>query len=304
MDYKDYYEILGVERSADEKEIKRAYRKLALKYHPDKNPGDKQAEEKFKELNEAYEVLGDAQKRARYDQLGTSYRQWERTGRGSDDFDWSQWAGGAPGGATRVEFGDLGDLFGGGFSDFFNAIFGGEMPGANRRSGAPGRDVRQKLSVSLAEAYAGGSRRVDIDGRRLDVKIPAGAKTGTRIRLSGQGARGAQGSGDLYLDLEVLPDDRFERHGDNLYAEVDVDLYTAVLGGEARVQTLEGDVVLTIPAGSQPDQTIRLKGRGMPKLRHPDQHGDLFARVKIAIPTNLNADERELFEKLAKTHSR
>jgi DnaJ-class molecular chaperone len=122
MDYKDYYEILGVERSADEKEIKRAYRKLALKYHPDKNPGDKQAEEKFKELNEAYEVLGDAQKRARYDQLGTSYRQWERTGRGSDDFDWSQWAGGAPGGATRVEFGDLGDLFGGGFSDFFNAI--------------------------------------------------------------------------------------------------------------------------------------------------------------------------------------
>ncbi len=157
MEYKDYYQILGVDRSADEKEIKRAYRKLALKYHPDKNPGDKQAEEKFKELNEAYEVLGDAEKRAKYDQLGTSYRQWERMGRGSGDFDWSQWAGGVPSGGTRVEFTDLGDLFGGGFSDFFNAVFGGNMPAGGRRQAAArqGRDVRQKLPISLAEAYAG-----------------------------------------------------------------------------------------------------------------------------------------------------
>jgi curved DNA-binding protein len=306
MEYKDYYKVLGVDRSADENAIKRAYRKLALKYHPDKNPGDKQAEEKFKELNEAYEVLGDSEKRAKYDQLGASYRQWERMGRGSGDFDWSQWAGGVPGGATRVEFGDLGDLFGGGFSDFFNAIFGGAMPGGARRAGGSnqGRDVRQKLSISLAEAYTGGSRRVAIDGRKLDVKIPAGAQTGTRIRLSGQGARGARGAGDLYLDVEVLPDKRFERKGDDLHTETDVDLYTAVLGGETKVPTLEGDVVLTIPAGSQPGQTFRLKGRGMPRLRHKDEHGDLFVRLNVVIPTKLNPEERELFEKLAGSHSR
>jgi curved DNA-binding protein len=305
MEYKDYYKILGVDRNADEKAIKRAYRKLALKYHPDKNPGDTQAEEKFKELNEAYEVLGDSQKRAKYDQLGASYRQWERMGRGSGDFDWSQWGGGVPGGATRVEFGDLGDLFGGGFSDFFNTIFGGGMPGGGARSAgaAPGRDVRQKVSISLAEAYSGGSRRVEIDGRRLDVKIPAGAKTGTRIRLSGQGGRGARGSGDLYLDLEILPDSRFKRKGDNLYTDVDIDLYTAVLGGEVQVETLEGDVVLTIPPGSQPGQTFRLKGLGMPKLRQTDQHGDLFAHLKISIPKDLTAEERDLFEKLAETHN-
>lgn len=302
MEYKDYYQILGVDRSADEKEIKRAYRKLALKYHPDKNPGDKQAEEKFKELNEAYEVLGDAEKRAKYDQLGASYRQWERMGRGSGDFDWSQWAGGVPGGATRVEFGDLGELFGGGFSDFFNAIFGGGMPAGGARPGASGRrrDIRQRLSISLAEAYSGASRRVAVNGRKLDVKIPAGARTGTKIRLSGQ----AGGAGDVYLDVEVLPDGRFDRKGDDLYTDAQVDLYTAVLGGELKVPTLEGDVVLTIPPGSQSDQMFRLKDRGMPKLRHKDQHGDLFVRVKVVIPTNLSPEERQLFEKLSESRNR
>jgi curved DNA-binding protein len=304
MEYKDYYAILGVERKADEKSIKRAYRKLALKYHPDKNPGDKQAEEKFKELNEAYEVLGDPTKRAKYDQLGTSYNQWERMGRGSGDFDWSQWTGGAPGGATRVEFGDLGDLFGGGFSDFFNAIFGGSVGAAGQRAAARGRDVKQRLSISLEDAYQGANRMVQVDGRRLEVKIPAGAQTGTRVRLAGQGTAGGRAAGDLYLDLEVLPDSRFQRDGDDLHADVQVDLYSAVLGGEVRVPTLQGDVVLTIPAGSQPDQVFRLKGRGMPRLRHPDQHGDFFARLKIEIPKDLSAEDRALFEKLAKTRQR
>ncbi len=143
-----------------------------------------------------------------------------------------------------------------------------------------------------------------IDGRKLEVTIPAGAQTGTRIRLSGQGAPGAQRAGDLYLDVEVLPDERFERRGDDLYADAKIDLYTAVLGGEIKVPTLEGDVVLTIPPGSQPDQTFRLKGRGMPKLRHEDQHGDLYVRLKIAIPTDLTPGERELFEKLSSSPSR
>ncbi len=180
------------------------------------------------------------------------------------------------------------------------------MPGAGNRSAAAsqGRDIRHKLAISLAEAYSGGSRRVAIDGRKLDVKLPAGAQTGTRIRLSGQGSRGAQGSGDLYLEVEVLADERFERKGDDLYSEADVDLYTAVLGGEVKVPTLEGDVVLTVPPGSQPDQVFRLKGRGMPKLHRKDQHGELFVRLKIAVPTDLNPEERELFEKLANSRSR
>lgn len=304
MDYKDYYAILGVDRQADEKAIKRAYRKLALKYHPDKNPGDKQAEDKFKEMNEAYEVLGDPAKRAKYDQLGASYQQWERMGRGSGDFDWSQWVGGAPGGATRVEFGDLGDLFGGGFSDFFNTIFGGSVANAGRPGAARGRDLQQRLSISLEEAYHGASRMLQGDGRRLEVKVPAGAQTGTRVRLAGQGASGGRSSGDLYLDLEVQPDSRFERSGDDLRTDVVVDVYTAVLGGEVRVPTFQGDVVLTIPAGSQPDQVFRLKGRGMPKLRRPDQHGDLFARLKIEIPKRLSPEERTLFEQLAKSRER
>jgi curved DNA-binding protein len=304
MEYKDYYQILGVDRQADEKAIKRAYRKLALKYHPDKNPDDKQAEEKFKELNEAYEVLGDATKRAKYDQLGASYQQWERMGRGAGDFDWSQWMGGAPGGTTRVEFGDLGDLLGGGFSDFFNTIFGGNAAASGQRSAARGRDVQQRLSISLEEAFHGASRKLQVEGRRLEVKIPAGAQTGTRVRLAGQGAPGGRSAGDLYLELEVLPDGRFERTGDDLRVDVQVDLYSAVLGSEVRVPTLQGDVVLTIPAGSQPDQVFRLKGRGMPNLRHPQSHGDLFARLKIEIPKDISAEERSLYEQLVKLRHR
>lgn len=305
MEYKDYYKILGVERGADEKEIKRAYRKLALKYHPDKNPGDDQAEAKFKEINEAYEVLGDRDKRAKYDQLGASYRQWERMGRGTGDFDWSQWAGGGPGG-TRVEFGDLGDLFGGGFSDFFNAIFGGGMAGAGPRRATPqrGQDVQHQLTISLAEAYQGTQRLIQMDGKKLEVKIPSGARTGTRVRLSGQGMPGAGRSGDLYLTVEVAQDPRFERKGDDLYVEHEVDLYTAVLGGEATVPTLAGDLVLTIPPGSQPGRTFRLKGRGMPKLRKPNQHGDLYVRLQVELPEKLSAEEKELFEKLSSMRER
>ncbi len=299
MDYKDYYKILGVSRSAGADDIRRAYRKLALKHHPDKNPGDKQAEERFKDINEAYEVLGDASKRARYDQLGASYRSYQRTGAGPGGFDWSQWMSGAPGG-VRVEMGDLGDLLGGGFSDFFNAIFGG-MAGGPAQAGrrARGRDVEQAVCISLKEAYEGTTRTVRADGRRFEVKIPAGAQTGTKVRIPARGEASRGTAGDLYLVVEVEPDARFERQGDDLYAETPVDLYTAVLGGEARVATPGGAVVLTIPAGSQPGQLFRLSGRGMPRLRESDRSGDLYARLKVEIPRNLSKRERELFEELA-----
>ncbi len=302
MEYKDYYSILGVDRKATADEIRKAYRTLAVQYHPDKNPGDKKAEDRFKEINEAYEVLGDPEKRARYDQLGSSYQAWQQAGGRPGSFDWSQWMAGAPGG-VRVEVGELGDLddlFGGGFSDFFSAIFGGMprqgySPGARRR----GRDIEHPVSITLSEAYKGTTRTLRIDGRRLEVKIPPGARTGTRVRLPAKGEAGAAGAGDLYLVVQVEPDARFERKGDDLYVEVEVDLYTAVLGGEARVPTPAGHVLLTIPPGSQPGQTFRLNGRGMPRLRDATSHGDLYVRLKVNLPRKLTARERELFEELA-----
>jgi curved DNA-binding protein len=301
MEYKDYYKILGVDRSASDKDIKKAYRQLALKYHPDKNPGDKQAEELFKEINEAYEVLGDPEKRQKYNQLGESYRAWERMGGRPGGFDWSQWTQGAPGG-VHVEFGDLGNLFGSGFSDFFNTIFGG-VPGQQRggfgRARTRGRDIEQPVSISLNEAYHGALRVLQHDGRRLEIKIPAGSKTGTKVRITGKGHPGTAGPGDLFLKVKVENDPRFERKEDNLYAEVEVDLYTAVLGGEEIVPTLTGPVVLTIPPGSQNGQTFRLKNRGMPKIRNPKAFGDLYAKIKVLIPEKLSSQEKKLFKQLA-----
>jgi curved DNA-binding protein len=300
MEYKDYYKILGVAKDADEATIKRAYRKLAVKYHPDKNPDDKNAEERFKEINEAYEVLGDKTKRAKYDQLGSSYRAWERMGGQPGGFDWSQWTGGSPGG-VRVEVGDLGDLFGG-FSDFFNAIFGGPPSRGQDYTGRTrgrGRDIEQPVSISLSEAYSGTTRTLRLDGRNIQVKIPPGSKTGTKIRLSHRGEPGARQAGDLYLRVRVEPDSRFERKGDDLHVNVVVDLYTAVLGGETPLSTPAGDVVLTIPPESQPSQVFRLKGRGMPILRNPSRHGDLYAKLSITLPERLSDRERELFKQLA-----
>ncbi len=300
MEYKDYYKILGVKRNAEEKEIKRTYRRLALQYHPDKNPDDKQAEERFKEINEAYEVLGDPEKRAKYDQLGSSYRAWERSGGRPGGFDWSQWMAGSPGG-VRVEMGDIGDLFGGGFSDFFNAIFG---MGGGRASPRRGRDLQQTLSITLEEAYRGTSRLLQQNGRRLEVDIPRGARTGTRVRIAGQGEQGSGAPGDLYLRIQVRRDPSFRRRGDDLYVDAQTDLYTAVLGGEVKIDTFDGPVLLTVPPGSQPDQTFRLKGRGMPQLRNPSQNGDLYARLKVSIPQNLSTEEQELYRKLSKLRPR
>lgn len=308
MDYRDYYQVLGVDRDSSEKEIKRAYRKLAQLYHPDKNP-DPGAEERFKEINEAYEVLGDATKRGKYDQLGSSYRQWERMGGRPGDFDWSQWAGGTPGG-VRVEFGDLGDIgdmFGGGgsFSDFFNTIFGGGgRPGRTRTRGpARGRDLQQDVTISLQEAYTGTSRVIQRNGQRLEVQVPPGARTGTRVRLSGQGEAGVGRSGDLYLSVNVAPDPRFRREGPNLHTDIDVDLYTAVLGGETQIETPGGSVVLTIPRGSQPGKTFRLSGRGMPRLRNPQEYGDLYVHLQVRIPTELSDEEEQLFRQLSERHT-
>jgi curved DNA-binding protein len=294
MDYKDYYQILGVPRSASADEIRAAYRKLALKYHPDRNPGDKQAEDKFKEMNEAYQVLSDPQKRTRYDQLGSEYSNYQRSGGRPEGFDWGQWYTNSAGG-QQVNFDDLfGGAGGGGFSDFFSAIFGG-------MGGASGADVRtrrapqyeQPVSISLQEAYEGATRLLETGGRRLQLKIPAGAKTGTKVRVAG----GAPDNSDLYLKVAVQDDPRFERDGADLYAPVSVDVFTAILGGEVEVPTINGRVKLTIPAGTQTDQKIRIAGRGMPHLKNPQVKGDLFVQVKVRVPKTLSPEQKTLLQK-------
>ncbi len=305
MNYHDYYKTLGVDKNASDKEIKSAFRKLARKYHPDVNPHDPKAEARFKEVNEAYEVLGDPEKRQKYNHLGADWHRWQQGGGNPGDFNWGQWTNGG----QRVRAEDLGDLFGGGggaaFSDFFTSIFGGaggqQTGGFNPRMQMQrGQDIEQPIEISLTEAYLGTTRLLNKGGRRLEVKIPAGAKNGTKVRVRGEGGSGYNGgqAGHLYLKVKVAADPRFERKADNLYTIVPVDLYTAVLGGEVSVPTMSGSVNLKIPAGSQNGQKFRLRGKGMPMLNKKDQQGDLYAQLNVSLPKELSPEQKEHFETL------
>jgi curved DNA-binding protein len=318
MEYKDYYKTLGVDKNATDKEIKSAFRKLAREHHPDVNPDDPQAEARFKEINEAYEVLSDSEKRAKYNRLGADWQRWQQAGGGPGDFDWGRWTTAPRGGQANVRYGtpeDLEDLFGSGspFSDFFTSIFGGLAGGARRSGGfggfegfdyqprsQRGQDLEHQVEITLSEAYQGTTRLLTKDGRRLEVKIPPGANTGTRVRVRGEGGSGGSGgqAGDLYLKVRVSSDPRFKRKGDHLHATVPTDLYTAVLGGDVRVPTLTGEVKLKVPPGSQNGRVFRLRGKGMPKLRQPTEYGDLYARLDVRLPTELTPKQRELFEQL------
>ncbi len=305
---KDYYKTLGVSRSATDKELKQAYRKLAKKFHPDTNPDNPNAEAKFKEINEAYEVLSDKEKRETYDRFGTVNPQQVPS--------WG--AGAAPGGSgqynytggSNVDFGDLGDIFG--------SLFGrrggvGGVPGERTNVGTPfsgasarpqrGQDIEQKVGISLQEAYAGSTRLITKGERTVRVNIPAGAKNGTKVRLTGEGESGygAGPSGDLYLIVDVEPDSRFEREGDDLSVEVKLDMFTALLGGDVEVPTLGRPIKLKIPAGTQAGRKFRLGGKGMPLLSQPEKHGDLYARIVITVPESLNDQQRELVEQLKAT---
>jgi curved DNA-binding protein len=315
MEYKDYYKILGVNKDADQKEIKKAFRRLARKHHPDVNPGDQSSEEKFKEINEAYEVLSDPEKRQKFDQFGAHWRQYQRAGGQAQDFDWSQWQTRPRGGGyTRtVSPEEFDDIFGGmgGFSDFFETLFGGmggRTPGGfgqRERGFQPrprrGRDTEHTIQISLEEAFRGTTRVLEWeDGRKIEADIPRGVHTGSRVRLRGQGGTGSMGaeSGDLYLKIEVLPHPIFKREGDDLKMTVPVDLYTALLGGEAEVPGIDRTVVLTIPPEIPNGEVFRLKGLGMPKLSDPNQRGDLYASIEVKIPKNLTEEEEKLFRQL------
>ncbi|HEV2529756.1 MAG TPA: J domain-containing protein [Thermomicrobiales bacterium] len=372
VQFKDYYKSLGVARTASEADVRSAYRKLARQHHPDLNPNDKGAEERFKEINEAYEVLSDASKRKMYDRYGEEWERYRDAGftgdeprstrtQSTDDF--GEWfarrsaarqrttsqrpgstssVGGSQPNPTEESFtweyaAPNGNASSGRFSDFFETLFGniagrgGEAPTVGEVRGGPirGEDLELGVEVSLAEAFRGVSRRFSVkrpeicstcdgtgfargatcptcdgDGRTLkskaiEVKIPAGVATGSRIRVAGQGGVSVAGGepGDAYLRVTVRPDPAFEREGDDLRTEVAVPPYVAVLGGEAPVKTLDGSVALTIPAGSPAGKTFRLRGKGMPRLRG-EGRGDLFARLAISVPTAPSDAERRLYEQL------
>lgn len=300
---RDYYEVLGVPRTASEKEIKAAFRRLARKHHPDVNPNDPGATERFKEINEAYEVLADPEKRRKYDQYGHQWEQyeaWEKAGRP---------AGGPFGGGPHVEYRtvspeDLEDLFGtdSPFSDFFHDLFGRRQPGREAASPRRGPDVEAETTVTLEEAYHGGTRTVEVAGpggtRRVEVRIPPGVRDGTRVRVAGQGGPGRGGGppGDLWLRVRVLPHPSFTREGDDLHIRVPVPLEVAVLGGEVTVPTLKGTAVsLRVPPGTQNRTRLRLRGLGMPRLKGGGQ-GDLYAEVDVRLPQPVPEELRRALE--------
>jgi curved DNA-binding protein len=331
MEFKDYYQTLGVPKTAPAKDIKQAYRKLARKHHPDVNPGDKSAETRFKEINEAYEVLGDPEKRRKYDELGANWRMYEQAqqqgqawpgagpfggaGPGEGGGAWTINMGGPEGGYRTMSEEEMQDLFGNEdpFSDFFKTFFGGGGPqeaGRGRQARASrshkGRDIEHEVELTLEEAYHGAMRRISIKqgghARSVDVRIPAGVKDGSRVRAAGEGESGSNGgmAGDLYLRVRLKPHPVFERRGNDLHAKVTLPVTTAVLGGEAQVPTVSGSVRLKIPETTQTGQVFRLKGHGMPAVGKPDEKGDLYATIDVQLPRSLTREQRQHYDALAK----
>ncbi len=295
MAFIDYYKVLGVERDASQEEIKKAYRKLAKKYHPDINRENPQAQERFQEINEANEVLGDAEKRRRYDEYGEHWKH-------SEEFEAQQRnAHGFGGGAQEFGFGGFGGFgdFGrsagnqSGFSDFFEQLFGG----AYRRQ-QPADDLQATLQLTLAEAATTHKRILEINGEKIAITIPAGIADGQKIRVKGRGGKSSDGTrrGDLYITFSIEPDSRFTREGDDLYTTVVCDLYTLLLGGEAVVPTIDGSVKAKVKAGTQPGTKLRLRGKGMPHYRR-EGAGDLIVEIKVVLP-QLNAEQMEMVIKL------
>jgi DnaJ-class molecular chaperone len=324
MDFKDYYATLGLAKTASAKEIKQAFRRLARKHHPDVNPGDKGAETKFKELNEAYEVLGDPAKRRKYDELGANWRMYEQAGAAGGP-------GAGPAGVWNVEYGggpgsgfrtmseeEVREMFGDNdpFSAFFHTLFGGSMGqedrggrarGARARAPRPGRNIEQEIELGLEDAYHGATRRLSSThgghARTVDVRIPPGVGDGARVRIAGEGEQGAEGakSGDLFLRVRLSPHPTFELKGRDLHTRISIPLTTAVLGGEADVPSLSGKSLrLRIPPTTQAGQAFRLRGHGMPAVGKPSETGDLYVTIEVELPRMLTPEQRALFEELKK----
>lgn len=309
MAYIDYYKILGVGKNASADDIKKAYRKLARKLHPDLNPNDKESHRKFQELNEANEVLSDPEKRAKYDKYGKNWKQGEEYEKAHQQYEqqWGQqqWGGTGSAGAGGQTFYTQGDFSDDDFSDFFHSMFGGGFSqrsgGSARRKRYKGADYQAELRLTLRQALHTHQQTLAINGKNVRITIPAGVANGQKIKLNGYGQPG-QGdgpSGDLYITFVIEEDKDFKRLGDDLYTEVEVDLYTAVLGGEVMINTLDGQVKMNIKPGTQPGSKLRLKSKGFPVYKKDNAFGDLYITLKVVLPDNLSDSEKDLFTQLS-----
>ena len=294
MEYVDYYKILGLDKNASTEDIKKAYRKLARKYHPDINPNNKEAHKKFQEVNEANEVLSDPEKRKKYDQYGKDWKHAEEFEKAKQQQKQRTY----PGGGNEF-FGSGGDD---NFSDFFESLFGGGGRRERRETRFRGNDYEAQLQLSLREAFTTHQRTLTLNGKNIRITIPAGVEDGQKIRLKGHGAPGSNGgpNGDLYITFVIEEDPQFKRLGNDLYTAADVDLYTAVLGGETTVETMSGKLKLKVPPGTQNDTKTRVKGKGFPVYKNEGQFGDLYITYKVKIPSSLTEKEKELFMQLSK----
>lgn len=307
MEFKDYYKILGVEKNASSDEIKKAYRKLAMKYHPDTNKSP-EAENKFKEIGEAYQALGNPENRRKYDNLGSSYNRHRQSGGSADGFNWSDWFSRAQ--AQRRQSGEsfrtMGDFFnqgGGGVSEFFEKIFGG---GFSQQSGfrqppKRGKNAEHTLHISLEEAYKGATKTINSFGETIELKIKPGVPDGHVLKVASKGAPGRNGGSKGDLLVKIIVDDKpnVKREGDDLRVEARIDMYKAILGGTSKISTFGGQLQFSIAPETQPGKTLKFKGQGMPKYNNPDEKGDLYLTLKVKLPTNLSDDEKKLFEQLA-----
>jgi len=302
MDYIDYYKVLDVTKSATEAEIKKAYRKLARKYHPDLNPNDKEAEKKFKEINEANEVLSNPENRKKYDKYGKDWKhadEFEKAGYDPNQQQSRQQSGSQYSGGDFSGFGG-GDFSGSDFSDFFNSMYGGGR--SRSQSKYRGQDFNAELELDLASAYTTHNQSLTVNGKNIRITIPAGVENGQIIKIPNHGGPGVNGgpNGDLFITFSIANNSDFKREGNNLYADAPLDLYTAVLGGETFINTFDGKVKIKVPAETQPGTKVKLKGKGFPIYKKENQFGDLYITYTIKIPTKLSDKEKELFEELAK----
>jgi curved DNA-binding protein len=296
MDYKDYYKVLGVAKTASQDDIKKAYRKLAVKYHPDKNPGDKKAEEKFKEINEANDVLGDSGKRKKYDEMGANWQQYQQAGNAGGHYN-----------AGRGQGGNYSDIFGNesGFSDFFESFFGNSSAfgggGGRSKRAMKGQDHEAETTISLEDALHGTTLLLNLADQKLNLKLKPGIAEGQVLKMKEKGGKGVNGgpSGDLFITVHVQPHPRFERRGDDLHFEQKLDAFTAMLGGKLPVQTIDKSLNINIPVGTDSNAIFRLKETGMPKYSDPRQRGDSYVKVVIIVPHNLTDADKETLTKIA-----
>ncbi len=309
MDYIDYYKILGVNKTASEDEIKKAYRKLARKYHPDLNPGDKAAELRFKEVNEANEVLSNPENRKKYDEYGKDWKHAEEFEKAKRHRQSQRaYAGGGNPFGAGASFG--GGFSESGFSDFFEAMFGGQTSSfgnnARRTAHIKGQDFRAELQLNLTDVYGTHKRTLEINGKKIRITIPAGISDGQEIVIRGHGAPGINGGpkGDLYVKFKIVNNTSFVRRRNNLYLNMDIDLFTAILGGEVYVNTLGGKLKLKVKPETQNGTKVKLASKGFPKYKKEGQYGDLYITYNIKLPTNLSEREKQLFKELAKLQNK